>query len=107
MHGETIKNKDSFSPIYRLLPTDCNSCTRNNSKTTFVVYLTVTISQIYWRNCCKSQKKKKPPGWPLIETRFKYWFPRAVAYREGVLGVEPRSIPRNSEVLTKSNRISN
>jgi hypothetical protein len=62
-----------FSPICRIPPTDCNCCTRNYSKTKFVVYLTVMISQIYWRNYCKLQK---PPGWPLCDTMLKNWFPR-------------------------------
>lgn len=61
------------SPIHRILPIDCSCCTRNDSKTKFVVYLTVTISQIYWR---KYRKSQKPPWWPVYDTRLKNRFPR-------------------------------
>lgn len=60
-----------FIQTFVLLSIDC--CTRNDSKTKFVVYLTVMFSQISWRKYCKPQKL---PGWPLCDTSLKNWFCR-------------------------------
>jgi len=97
------------SPIYRILPTDCNCCKRNDSKTKFVVYLTVKFSQIYWRKYCKSQK---PPGWPLCDTRLKSWFPRVCSrdanFHYKKLGViwDGMEITTVRETLWRSSQLS-